>query len=116
MSDTPLKSTTRHVRIFAATVEEDGSLTASSNQLTLDLDPDNEFEWEEAAVGKVQQRFRELVKAASGTALNDYNLNRIGTELEGLMRQMLQAGELRYNLGARVLNYSMGLPRTPETL
>jgi len=29
---------------------------------------------------------------------------------------MLQAGELRYNPSARVLNYSMGLPRSTETL
>jgi len=29
---------------------------------------------------------------------------------------MLQAGELSYNPEARVLNYSMGLPRSPETL
>jgi NAD(P)H-quinone oxidoreductase subunit M len=29
---------------------------------------------------------------------------------------MLQAGELRYNPQARVLNYSMGLPRSDENL
>ena len=48
--------------------------------------------------------------------MNDYNLSRIGTDLEGFIRQLLQAGELRYNLDARVLNYSMGLPRTPDSL
>lgn len=48
MSDTPLKCTTRHVRIFAATVGSDGILTAANDQLTLDLDPDNEFEWDAA--------------------------------------------------------------------
>ncbi|MFL0777982.1 MAG: NAD(P)H-quinone oxidoreductase subunit M, partial [Prochlorococcus sp.] len=37
-------------------------------------------------------------------------------ELEGTIRQLLQAGELSYNLDARVLNYSMGLPRKPELL
>ena len=44
MSDTPLKCTTRHVRIFTATVEESGELKASDDKLTLDLDPDNEFD------------------------------------------------------------------------
>jgi NAD(P)H-quinone oxidoreductase subunit M len=29
---------------------------------------------------------------------------------------MLLAGELRYNPDSRVLNYSMGLPRSTETL
>lgn len=116
MSDTPLKCTTRHVRIFAATVEADGELKASADKLTLDLDPDNEFEWEQPVLTKVQQRFADLVEAAAGSAMNDYNLRRIGTELEGFIRQLLQTGELRYNLGARVLNYSMGLPRTPDSI
>ena len=31
------------------------------------------------------------------------------------IRQLLQAGELRYNPDCRVLNYSMGLPRTPDS-
>ena len=65
MSDTPLKCTTRHVRIFAATVGSDGILTAANDQLTLDLDPDNEFEWDAAPLTKVQQRFAELVEAAA---------------------------------------------------
>ena len=116
MSDTPLKCTTRHVRIFAATVEADGELKASADKLTLDLDPDNEFEWEQPVLTKVQQRFVDLVEAAAGSAMNDYNLRRIGTDLEGFIRQLLQTGELRYNLGARVLNYSMGLPRTPDSI
>ena len=41
---------------------------------------------------------------------------RIGTELEGEIRRLLQAGELSYNPDGRVTNYSMGLPRTPELL
>ncbi|NCU77711.1 MAG: hypothetical protein EBV59_12490 [Synechococcaceae bacterium WB7_1C_051] len=65
MSDTPLKCTTRHVRIFAATVGSDGILTAANDQLTLDLDPDNEFEWDAGPLTKVQQRFAELVEAAA---------------------------------------------------
>jgi NAD(P)H-quinone oxidoreductase subunit M len=112
---TLLKSTTRHVRLFTARVEN-GDLVPDRSQLTLDVDPDNEFLWEEGVLAKVQQRFRELVAARAGEPLNDYTLRRIGSELEGQIRQLLQAGELRYNPDCRVLNYSMGLPRTPETL
>ena len=115
MADSLLKSTTRHIRLFTARVEN-GDLVPDPNQLTLDVDPDNEFLWEQPALEKVQQRFRELVEANAGADLNDYNLRRIGSELEGKIRELLQAGELRYNPDCRVLNYSMGLPRTPETL
>ncbi|MFM7640149.1 MAG: NAD(P)H-quinone oxidoreductase subunit M [Cyanobium sp.] len=115
MADTLLKSTTRHVRLFTARVDN-GDLVADRDQLTLDLDPDNEFLWEEALVGKVQSRFQELVEAHAGEDLTDYTLRRIGSELEGVIRQLLQAGELRYNPDSRVLNYSMGLPRSPESL
>ncbi|MEX1324391.1 MAG: NAD(P)H-quinone oxidoreductase subunit M [Synechococcaceae cyanobacterium] len=112
---TLLKSTTRHVRLFTARVEN-GDLVPDLGQLTLDVDPDNEFIWEETVLAKVRQRFAELVEARAGEALTDYTLRRIGSDLEGLIRQLLQAGELRYNPDCRVLNYSMGLPRTPETL
>ena len=44
MSDTILKCTTRHVRIFTA-VLENNDLVLDSGHLTLDLDPDNEFIW-----------------------------------------------------------------------
>jgi len=115
MADTLLKSTTRHIRLFTARVE-DGDLVPDPGQLTLDVDPDNEFLWDASALEKVQAAFRAQVDANAGAELNDYTLRRIGSELEGLIRQMLQAGELRYNPDCRVLNYSMGLPRTPETL
>ena len=115
MSDTLLKSTTRHVRLFTARVEN-GDLVADRSQLTLDLDPDNEFLWDEGTVAKVQARFRELVAASAGEELSDYTLRRIGSELEGEIRRLLQAGELRYNQDCRVLNYSMGQPRSPESL
>ena len=82
----------------------------------LDLDPDNEFIWSDAAISTIQQRFKALIDAAAGTELSDYCLRRIGTELEGSIRQLLQAGELSYNPDGRVTNYSMGLPRTPELL
>jgi NAD(P)H-quinone oxidoreductase subunit M len=115
MDQTLLKSTTRHIRLFTARVE-DGNLVPDRSQLTLDIDPDNEFLWNDAALGKLQQSFRDQVEAHAGADLTDYNLRRIGSELEGVIRQLLQAGEIRYNPQSRVLNYSMGLPRTPENL
>lgn len=115
MADTLLKCTTRHVRLFTARVENE-DLVPSTDELTLDLDPDNELLWDEETTAKVQQRFKELVDAAAGGELSDYSLRRIGTDLEGFIRQLLQAGELSYNPDARVLNYSLGLPRTQELL
>ncbi len=115
MSETQLKCTTRHVRIFTAIVENN-NLIENSNHLTMDLDPDNEFIWTEEVVEKVHQLFRELVASQAGQELSDYNLRCIGTEIEGTLRQLLQAGELSYNNDCRVMNYSMGLPRTPELL
>jgi NAD(P)H-quinone oxidoreductase subunit M len=113
MAETLLKSTTRHIRLFTARVEN-GDLVADPTRLTLDIDPDNEFLWEEASLETVRRSFREQVAAHAGAELSEYNLRRIGSELEGVIRQLLQAGELRYNPDARVLNYSMGLPRSPE--
>jgi NAD(P)H-quinone oxidoreductase subunit M len=115
MADTLLKSTTRHIRLFTARVEN-GDLVSDPTQLTLDIDPDNEFLWQEESLEKVRLRFREQVAAHAGADLTDYTLRRIGSELEGVIRALLQAGELRYNPDARVLNYSMGLPRSPELL
>lgn len=115
MAEVLLKSTTRHVRLFTARVE-DGALIPDDSQLTLDIDPDNEFLWDDSALDAVQREFRAQVEAHAGADLNDYTLRRIGSQLEGVIRQLLQAGALRYNPDARVLNYSMGLPRSPETL
>jgi NAD(P)H-quinone oxidoreductase subunit M len=114
MTDTLLKSTTRHIRLFTARVDN-GDLVPDPDRLTLDIDPDNEFLWEEPALEKVRRRFREQVEAHAGADLTEYILRRIGSELEGLVRQMLQAGEIRYNPDGRVLNYSMGLPRSPQS-
>jgi NAD(P)H-quinone oxidoreductase subunit M len=110
-----LKSTTRHIRLFTARVENE-DLVADDGQLTLDIDPDNEFLWDEAALETVRQSFRDQVAAHAGADLTEYNLRHIGSELEGVIRQMLQAGRISYNPGCRVLNYSMGLPRTPQSL
>ena len=115
MNETLLKCTTRHVRIFTARVENN-DLVPDPDQLTLDLDPDNEFLWTESITKEIQQRFKELVASHAGGELSDYNLRRIGSELEGTIRKLLQAGKLSYNPECRVLNYSMGLPRTPELL
>ena len=115
MTETLLKSTTRHVRIFTAKVEGN-ALLFDPAKLTLDLDPDNEFCWNDEVLNKVQDRFRELVDEQAGQELSDYTLRKIGSELEGTIRKLLQSGELSYNPDCRVLNYSMGLPRTPELL
>tara|TARA_Y100001968_G_C18957286_1_gene525972 strand:- start:38 stop:385 length:348 start_codon:yes stop_codon:yes gene_type:complete len=115
MTDTFLKSTTRHIRLFTAIVEED-DLISDSDHLTLDLDPDNEFLWNDEVIAKVQKRFRELVESYDGKELSDYNLRKIGSDLEGTIRKLLQSGEISYNPDCKVLNYSMGLPRTSELL
>ena len=115
MAETLLKCTTRHVRLFTARIVND-DLVPSDDELTLDLDPDNEFIWTDAVVSKVQLQFKQLVEAAGTGELSDYPLRRIGTDLEGYIRQLLQAGELSYNPDGRVQNFSMGLPRTPELL
>ena len=110
-----LKSTTRHVRIFTAEVV-DKELQFHPNKLTLDLDPDNEFLWNENSLNKVNQKFSELIKERSGKDLDDYELRRIGSEIEGLIKFLLQNGQLSYNPDSRVMNYSMGLPKTNEVL
>ena len=115
MKDTQLKCTTRHVRLFTARVEKN-DLVSDSSHLTLDLDPDNEFIWTEKVIETVQARFKALVESEAGNELNDYKLRCIGSELEGTIRQLLQSGDLSYNSECRVLNYSMGLPRTPDLL
>jgi NAD(P)H-quinone oxidoreductase subunit M len=105
-----LKSTTRHIRIFAAELHQE-ELVPSNQVLTLDVDPDNEFNWNEDVLQKVYRQFDELVEASSGADLTDYNLRRIGSDLEHYLRSLLQKGEISYNLSSRVTNYSMGLPQ-----
>ena len=110
-----LKSTTRHVRIFTADVV-DNELKFHPNKLTLDLDPDNEFIWNKDSLDKVKSKFNELIKERSGNDLDDYELRRIGSEIEGLIKFLLQDGQLSYNPDCRVMNYSMGLPKTNKSL
>ncbi|MGG6266726.1 NAD(P)H-quinone oxidoreductase subunit M [Leptolyngbya sp. AN03gr2] len=110
-----LKSTTRHIHIFSAEVQ-DNELVPSDKVLTLDIDPDNELVWNQDALQKVYSKFDELVESYSGEALTDYNLRRIGSDLEHLVRSLLNKGEISYNLESRVLNYSLGLPQVkPES-
>ena len=110
-----LKSTTRHVRIFTAEVVN-SDLKFHPNKLTLDLDPDNEFVWNENALKKVYQKFKELINERAGKNLDDYELRKIGSELEGQIKVLLQDGQLSYNPDCRVMNYSMGLPKTDQVL
>ena len=110
-----LKSTTRHVRIYTALIQKN-ELVPSNNVLTLDIDPDNEFNWDEMALQKVYQNFDELVESYNDEDLSEYNLRKIGSALEHFIRSLLIKGEISYNLNGRSLNYSMGLPRleSPE--
>jgi NAD(P)H-quinone oxidoreductase subunit M len=105
-----VKSTTRHVRVYSAEVKGN-ELIPSDRVLTLDIDPDNEFIWNEDTLQKVYRQFDALVEENNGEDLSEYNLRRIGSDLEHFIRSLLLNGELSYNLGARVRNYSMGLPR-----
>jgi NAD(P)H-quinone oxidoreductase subunit M len=107
---TLLKSTTRHIHIFTAEVENN-ELVPSDKVLTLDVDPDNELNWNDDALQKVYRKFDELVETCGGTALTEYNLRRIGSDLEHFVRSLLTKGEISYNLNSRVMNYSLGLPR-----
>lgn len=111
-----VKSTTRHIRLYSAEVQEN-ELIPSDNVLTLDIDPDNEFIWSEDTLQKVYRKFDDLVEENNGEDLSEYNLRRIGSDLEHFIRSLLLKGEISYNLGARVRNYSMGLPRmeSPDT-
>jgi len=111
-----LKSTTRHIHVFAAEVQNN-ELISSNHVLTLDVDPDNELTWDEDALNKVYRKFDDLVESYSGEDLTEYNLRRIGSDLEHFVRSLLQKGEISYNLNSRVRNFSMGLPRvaTEET-
>ena len=111
-----LKSTTRHIRLYTAEIKN-SELVPSNNVFTLDIDPDNEFNWSEDSLQKVYQEFDVLVESHSGEDLTDYNLRRIGSNLEHFIRSLLQKGDISYNLESRVLNYSMGIPKieSPET-
>ncbi|CAJ1974285.1 unnamed protein product [Sphenostylis stenocarpa] len=108
-----LSSTTRHVRIFAAYIDP---VTCEFDQtqmdkLTLILDPTDEFVWNPDTCNMVYSYFQELVDHYEGAPLNDYTLRLIGSDIEHYIRKMLYDGVIKYNMNARVLNFSMGKPR-----
>jgi NAD(P)H-quinone oxidoreductase subunit M len=105
-----LKSTTRHIQIYAAELQND-DFVPSESTLILDVDPDNEFNWNDESLKRIYQEFERLVADYEGADLTDYTLRRIGSELEHFIRSLLQAGEISYNIRSRVMNYSMGLPQ-----
>ncbi len=105
-----LKSTTRHIRIFTAIVENN-EFVPDDKVLTLDIDPDKELNWNDNALQQIYRKFDELVESYSGSDLTEYNLRCIGSDLEHFVRSLLQSGQISYNLGSRVNNYSLGLPK-----
>ncbi len=105
-----LKSTTRHIRIFSADVQDE-ALIPSDDKITLDVDPDNELTWTDNALKAVYRKFDDLVDASEGEELTDYKLRRIGSDLEHFVRSLLQNGTVSYNLSSRARNFSMGLPQ-----
>ncbi|CBI18960.3 hypothetical protein PVL29_023220 [Vitis rotundifolia] len=108
-----LSSVTRHVRIYAAYIDP---VTCEFDQtqmdkLTLILDPTNEFVWTSETCNKVYAYFQELVDHYEGAPLTEYTLRLIGSDIEHYIRKLLYDGEIKYNMNARVLNFSMGKPR-----
>eukprot|EP00262_Sarcandra_glabra_P008415 TRINITY_DN21941_c0_g1_i1.p1 TRINITY_DN21941_c0_g1~~TRINITY_DN21941_c0_g1_i1.p1 ORF type:complete len:215 (-),score=25.61 TRINITY_DN21941_c0_g1_i1:342-920(-) len=108
-----LSSVTRHVRIYAAYIDP---VTHAFDQtqmdkLTLILDPSNEFIWTPETCNQVYAFFQELVDHYEGAPLTEYTLRLIGSDIEHYIRKMLYDGDIKYNMNARVLNFSMGKPR-----
>lgn len=108
-----LKSTTRHIHIFTADVQGQ-DLIPKDDVLTLDVDPDNELNWNDEALQSVYRQFEALVQSYDGEDLTEYNIRRIGSDLEHFVRSLLSEGKISYNLNTRVQNYSLGLPRVGE--
>ncbi|TKY74222.1 NAD(P)H-quinone oxidoreductase subunit M [Spatholobus suberectus] len=108
-----LSSTTRHVRIYAAYIDP---VTYAFDQtqmdkLTLILDPTDEFVWNPDTCNMVYSYFQELVDHYEGAPLTEYTLRLIGSDIEHYIRKMLYDGVIKYNMNAKVLNFSMGKPR-----
>eukprot|EP00243_Klebsormidium_subtile_P000225 TRINITY_DN10368_c0_g1_i1.p1 TRINITY_DN10368_c0_g1~~TRINITY_DN10368_c0_g1_i1.p1 ORF type:complete len:215 (-),score=19.93 TRINITY_DN10368_c0_g1_i1:284-928(-) len=107
-----LSSTTRHVRIYIGYVDPETHEMdqQQADLVTIDLDPDNEFLWPEDKQQKVFDFFDEQVENYRGAPMDEYTLRLIGSEIEHFIRKLLVAGEIKYNLNCRVLNFSMGKP------
>lgn len=108
-----LSSVTRHVRIYAAYIDMEAAALDQSqmDKLTLMLDPSDEFLWDDDSCNKVYSYFQELVDHYEGAPLTEYTLRLIGSDIEHYIRKMLYDGEIKYNMNAKVLNFSMGMPR-----
>ncbi|KDP32868.1 hypothetical protein JCGZ_12160 [Jatropha curcas] len=108
-----LSSVTRHVRIYAAYIDPETWEfdQTQMDKLTLLLDPTNEFVWTDETCHKVYSYFQELVDHYEGAPLTEYTLRLIGSDIEHYIRKLLYDGEIKYNMNARVLNFSMGKPR-----
>ncbi|KAL6296742.1 hypothetical protein ACE6H2_004884 [Prunus campanulata] len=108
-----LSSVTRHVRIYAAYVDPETCAfdQTQMDKLTIILDPTKEFVWTSETCNKVYSYFQELVDHYEGAPLTEYTLRLIGSDIEHYIRKMLYDGEIKYNMDARVLNFSMGKPR-----
>ncbi|GMH21595.1 hypothetical protein Nepgr_023437 [Nepenthes gracilis] len=108
-----LSSVTRHVRIYAAYIDPETFEfdQTQMDKLTLMLDPTEEFLWTDETCNKVYAYFQELVDHYEGAPLTEYTLRLIGSDIEHFIRKMLYDGEIKYNMNARVLNFSMGKPR-----
>ncbi|KAB2618991.1 NAD(P)H-quinone oxidoreductase subunit M [Pyrus ussuriensis x Pyrus communis] len=108
-----LSSATRHVRIYAAYIDPETCAfdQTQMDKLTIILDPTNEFVWTSESCNKVYSYFQELVDHYEGAPLTEYTLRLIGSDIEHYIRKLLYDGEIKYNMDARVLNFSMGKPR-----
>ncbi|XP_021283881.1 NAD(P)H-quinone oxidoreductase subunit M, chloroplastic [Herrania umbratica] len=107
-----LSSVTRHVRIYAAYIDPE---TSEFDQTQMEnspiLDPTDEFVWTPETCNKVYSYFQELVDHYEGAPLTEYTLRLIGSDIEHYIRKLLYDGEIKYNMNAKVLNFSMGKPR-----
>mmetsp|Transcript_4560 Transcript_4560/g.16343 ORF Transcript_4560/g.16343 Transcript_4560/m.16343 type:complete len:239 (+) Transcript_4560:301-1017(+) len=107
-----LSSTTRHCHIFVGKMDDEGQWDQSQlDHLTIEVDPEDEFEWTDEALELVYRRFDELVEQYSGTVLDEYVLRLMGSEVEHFIRGQLLRGEIKYNVNVFNMNYSMGRPR-----
>uniref|UniRef100_A0A0F7GYF0 NAD(P)H-quinone oxidoreductase subunit M, chloroplastic n=1 Tax=Pelargonium transvaalense TaxID=158603 RepID=A0A0F7GYF0_9ROSI len=108
-----LSSTTRHVRIYAAYIDPETYKfdQTQMDKLTLILDPSDEFLWTDDTTNKIFSYFQELVDHYEGAPLTEYTLRLIGSDIEHCIRKMLYDGEIKYNMNAKTLNFSMGKPR-----
>ncbi|KAI4307224.1 hypothetical protein L6164_030434 [Bauhinia variegata] len=108
-----LSSVTRHVRIYAAYIDPETWEfdQTQMDKLTILLDPTDEFVWTPETCYKVFSYFQELVDHYEGAPLTEYTLRLIGSDIEHYIRKLLYDGEIKYNMNAKVLNFSMGKPR-----